>query len=71
MAGDGRSLELALLVNVADAQRQCADCMATFRDVLTEQVHTEGQLSVIATHISVASGEVPGAPHGASVHVTC
>ena len=37
MSGDGRSAESAFLVNVADAQRQCADCLAPLKDALTHQ----------------------------------
>jgi len=38
MSGDGRGEEFAFLTNIGDAQRQCADCMAAFKDVLNEQV---------------------------------
>jgi uncharacterized membrane-anchored protein len=38
MSGDGRGEESAFMTNIADSHRQCADCMATFKDALKEQV---------------------------------
>ena len=37
MSGDGRGAEEAFFTNIADAQRQCADCLSLLRDVLSDQ----------------------------------
>ena len=42
MSGDGRGEEMALCINVADAQRQCAESMCALNEVLNAQVPATG-----------------------------